>query len=256
MSTLAAQQAEFQRALLHDQPLPAGRLTARSAAQFAVYREAYRARLRAALRDNYEVLPRVMGDDAFDALANAYLAAHPSQHFSLRWFGHQLPTFMLQHQALVDHPAFTDLARIEWALRQAFDAPDTPALQVAELQALPPARWTTLQLALHPSVQLLTLQWAVGPVWHAVQSGADELPPPPALEHPLLVWRKGLRTQWKSLSATEAELVRGIAAAHTFGTLCQDLAAHVGTEHAAATAASHLRTLVQAEALAALPPST
>lgn len=253
MTPLAAQQADFQHALLHDQPLPGGQLTDRSAPQFSVYRIAYRARLRAALRDNFEVLPRVMGDEAFDALTHAYIAAHPSQHYSLRWFGHQLPAFMRQHGELLAHPALTDLAHMEWALRQAFDAPDTATLQVRDLQALSPDRWAALQLALHPSAQRLALHWAVGPVWHAVQAGAEHVPAPEALDHTLLVWRQGLRTQWKSLSATEAELVRGIAAGLDFGTVCACLQDHVGTEHAAATAASHLLQLVHSGALAPLP---
>jgi hypothetical protein len=64
-------QRQFQQALLVDQPMDVALLRSSGVAQFGVYRIAYRARLRAALRDNFEVLPLVMGDDAFDALANA-----------------------------------------------------------------------------------------------------------------------------------------------------------------------------------------
>ena len=122
MTQLQTLQNQFQNALLDDQPAPPGLLSARGVAQFGVYRNAYRARLRGALRDNFEVLPLVMGDDSFDALANAYIDAHPSRHYSLRWFGHELIAFMAAHESLVDHPAMTDLARLEWALRGAFDA--------------------------------------------------------------------------------------------------------------------------------------
>ena len=144
MTQLQTLQTQFQNALLADQPAQAGLLSTRGVAQFSVYRHAYRARLRGALRDNFEVLPLVMGDDAFDALANAYIDAHPSRHYSLRWFGHALGDFMAGHGSLVDHPAMTDLARMEWALRTAFDAAPATLLTPAELAAVPAQDWAQL----------------------------------------------------------------------------------------------------------------
>ena len=56
-------------------------------ALLGIYQHAYRARLVAALRDNHEVLALALGDDAFDAIAQAYIDAHPSRFASIRWFG-------------------------------------------------------------------------------------------------------------------------------------------------------------------------
>src|SRR5260221_11286262 len=105
-----------------------------------VYQHAYTSRLVGALRDNFGVLPRVMGDEAFDALANAYVAAHPSRHASIRWYGDELPRFMTENEALVPHPALTDLARMEWALRSAFDAADADTFDAATLAAVETGR--------------------------------------------------------------------------------------------------------------------
>lgn len=244
MNSLQTQQAAFQSALLQDQPPAPGLLSPRGDAQFGVYRNAYRARLRAALRDNYEVLPLVMGDDAFDALANAYIAAHPSAHYSLRWFGHQLGTFMAAQDALVPHPAMVDLAHLEWALRNAFDAATASPLASAELAALPTRDWPRLRFTLHPSVQLLELQWAVGPVWHALKNGQEEVPAPDALAHQMLVWREGMQTRWESLSEAQAVFVRGLQAGHSFGQLCEALVHQVGEDQAAPSAAAALRALL------------
>jgi hypothetical protein len=210
IQTLRSLQSQFQNALLLDQPLAAKPLSTRGAAQFGVYRIAYRARLRAALRDNYDVLPLVMGDDAFDALAHAYINALPSNQYSLRWYGHALCDFMATNEALVDHPAMIDLARMEWALRNAFDAASVALLTLAELAEVPAPAWANLHFTLHPSVQLLALHWAVGPVWHALKSGQTDMNPPAALDHHMLVWRTGMNTQWKSLPSTETEFVKGL----------------------------------------------
>ena len=94
MSHLHNLQAQFQTALLVNQAPLSDLFNQSGEAQFAVYLNAYHARLRFALRDNYEAVAQIMGDDAFDALANAYIDAHPSTHYSLRWFGDQLSHFM------------------------------------------------------------------------------------------------------------------------------------------------------------------
>ena len=72
------------------------------------------------------MLPQVLGDGAFDALALAYTDTHPSTHpstqSSIRWFGDRLPRIMAERDERVPRAALTDPARMEWALRTAFDA--------------------------------------------------------------------------------------------------------------------------------------
>jgi hypothetical protein len=242
MSTLAAQQRQLQHAITAGAPADA---LLRRAPLLRIYQHAYRARLTAALRDNFGVLPQAMGDVAFDALAHAYIAAHPSQHPSIRWFGHRLAEFMEQHSEWVAHPAFTDLARMEWALRNAFDAADAVPLSAASLAGVPPAQWPSLTFTPHPSVQLLALQWAIEPVWRALKAldGDDEpeLPEPAAHAHVLLVWRAGLETRWRSLDDRAAQLLRAALAGQTFAELCELAATQVGADDAAATAVGALQ---------------
>jgi hypothetical protein len=252
MTQLETLQTAFQDALLEGQPIAAEWLSERGVKQFGIYQNAYRARLRGALRDNFEVLPLVMGDESFDALANAYIDRHPSRHYSLRWFGHQLCEFMAANDSLVDHPAMLDLARMEWALRHAFDAAPAESLSAAVLAAVPPAEWAELRLALHPSVRLLDMQWAVGPVWHALKSGHDNVAAPQALDHHMMVWRHGTATQWKSLTRSETVFAQCLLASQCFGKVCEALAHDVGDEHAAATAADLLSRFLSTGALGAL----
>ena len=252
MNAVQSLQDRFQAALLQDQPAQAGLLKTPGEAQFGVYRNAYRARLRGALRENFEVLPLVMGDEGFDALANAYIDAKPSGHYSLRWFGHQLDAFMAAHDDLVPHPAMLDLARMEWALRNAFDAASVDPLAPDALASVQAQDWPELRFGLHPAVQLLDMQWAIGPVWHALKAGQEEVPAPEALAHHLLVWRQGLHTQWKSLNTTEVTFVQSLQAGHSFGQICESLAAVVGDDHAALTAANQLRELLSNGVIASL----
>jgi hypothetical protein len=127
--------AAFPEAVLLDDPTP-GLFAAEGEeleGGLAVYLQAYRARLTAALRDNYPVLQRALGDDAFDLLARAYLDEHPSHFRSIRWFGDSLAEFLAAAPEHLPHPALVDLARMDWAMRTAFDAADATLLGVGEL---------------------------------------------------------------------------------------------------------------------------
>jgi hypothetical protein len=213
-----------------------------------IYRQAYRARLVAALRDNYGTLPVVMGDDAFEALAHAYIDAVPPRHASIRWFGDRLVAFMTQRAALVAHPALVELAALEWALRGAFDAAAAAPLDAAALAAVPARDWPRLVFAPVPSVRVLSLRWQVEPIWQALKGldggQAPELAPPQESPHGVLVWRPALEVRWRTLEPGLAALLQSALQGSTFGALCEHAAATVGEPAAAAYAAGALRAWV------------
>lgn len=214
MTGLADLQAEMQRLVRDGGPAPAGLLRGNSLG-LSAYQHAYPARLLEALADNYSATAQALGDAGFEALGLAYAKAHPPTEPSIRWFGHRLAAFMDGWDEL-PHPALADLARLDWALRGAFDAAQWPVLGSAELAALAPTDWPGLVLRLQPHVRVQALGWAVGPAWHALaaarESGEEtELPEPEPLEHTLLVWREGLQTRWRSLEADEAEALACVA---------------------------------------------
>ena len=252
LNTLAAQQAWLKHAIVGSVPPEAeldtaGLLCAAEGREplLRIYQQAYVGRLVAALRDNFGVLPKVLGDEAFDAVALAYLHAQPSTQPSIRWFGHRLPDFMAERDDLVPHPALADLARMEWALRTAFDAADREPIDVQALAGVAPDAWPSLVFDAVPSVQLLELGWNVAPVWRALQDGADEQvadqPEPQPLAHSLLVWRVGFDVRWRSVEPLPARLLHAALQGRNFGTLCALAANAVGETQAALHAASALR---------------
>jgi len=243
-------QQQMQGAITHGARPPA---LAGNARGLDVYRNAWRARLIEALRANYPVLHRVLGDHEFESLADAYLRVHPSQNRSIRWFGDRLPAFVAAHADTVPHPAVVDLVRFEWAVCLAFDAADFTPLAFDTLAATPPEAWPGLRFRLQPGYARIPLAWAVAPVWHAMTNTDDPdapLPPPEALTHSVLVWRRGLQPMWRTLEPLEAELLVAVEAGDTFAQLCEHAVDTLG-DAAAATVVGYLQQWVADEVLAA-----
>jgi hypothetical protein len=238
MSELLLQQRALQEAVC-----AAGDGGVAPALGLEVYRHACTARLIAALRDNHEVLHRAMGDEAFDALALRYLEAHPSRTPSIRWFGHALADFAAADPAL-PHPSLVDFARMDWALRAAFDAADAPALRAEDLGDLGPDR----VFVLHPSVHLVPLAWSIEPAWRALRQAISdeaedpELPEPEPQAHLLLAWRLGLEVRWRSLEALEAALLQALQSGADFAALAATAAHQLGEEAAPAALVRALQT--------------
>lgn len=257
MSRLASIQAQFAGAL-RGAPLDEGLLRARPNGQpalFHLYSHAYSSRLKQALRDNYPALAGAMGDAEFDALADAYVFSTPSRTPSIRWYGDGIAHFM-SREDLGGHPALADLARMEWALRGAFDAADDSVANAAQLAEVDPERWADLRFALHASVRVIHLEWAVEPVWRALEGFAPggeavepEVPEPEEHAHRLLVWRRGLQPHFRSLDDGEAVALEALQAGLSFGEMCARLAPEAGEEEAGLLAAGYLRQWLGEELL-------
>ncbi|WP_230969388.1 HvfC/BufC N-terminal domain-containing protein [Nitrogeniibacter aestuarii] len=217
-----------------------------------VYRIAWRARLIEALRANYPVVHRVLGDEAFEALADAYMRAHPSQNRSIRWFGDRLPSYVAAHPEMLPHPAVADLVRFEWAICLAFDAADFAPLGFEALASTPPDAWPDMTFRLQPGYALIPMAWAVAPIWHAAVNTDDpnaQLPVPEAHAHSVLIWRQQLSPVWRTVEPFEADLLHAVEDGEDFAQLCERGVEALGDE-AAAAVLGHLQQWVVDELLA------
>jgi hypothetical protein len=246
MSDLARQQDDFQRGILEaDDTVLTEILDSPKQERgvlFDVYRHAYGSRLAEAMENDHDLLHSYLGDEMFDAMARAYVAAHPSQHPNLRWFARALPQFLKSTEPYRGYPVLSELCALEKALNDAFDAEDAPVLALADMAGFAPEQWGGLKFEPHPSARRLDVTTNASPIWLALES--DEAPPDPVIfEEPcrLLIWRQDVTPMFRELTPEEAmmwdEAVNGTA----FGGLCSMLAASDDPDGAAARGAGYLR---------------
>ena len=254
MSDLARQQSEFQRGILTDDDsilaeIPDSPKEKRETL-FGVYRYAYSSRLVEAMRNDHKLLHVYLGDEMFDAMGHAYVAANPSQHPNLRWFSSSLPDFLKSTEPYSNHPVLSDLAALEKALNDAFDAEEAPVIGIADMAGFAPEAWAALAFRPHPSALRLDLSTNAAAVWLALK--ADEDPPDPTpLEEPsrILIWRKDVTPVFRELGAEEAMMWDEAASGIRFGVLCSMLATFDDPDGAAARGAGYLHGWVTAELL-------
>src|SRR5215510_4644800 len=109
-----------------------------------IYAQMYCARLVEVLREDFPQVATVLGCERFEKVVRAYLACHPSTHPSLRYLGRHFAAFLETWPELPLFPFVSDLARLEWARLEVFDAPDAESLRVEHLQAFSADQWSGL----------------------------------------------------------------------------------------------------------------
>lgn len=252
MSHLAGLQTEFQAYLLgkeQNSPFPGcivDDAKVGAVRRLDIYYQAYRLRLIQALSTAYPKLHALLGDDLFEDTARSYIDAYPSTCRNVRWYGAALRTHLAN--TLPQHPIAAEMADFEWALSLAFDAPDTPVLQIQDLAAIAPEDWASLSFKLQPSLHLLALRWNTVAVWKALD--VEETPPAceqkPAPET-WLIWRQALNPRFRSLDALEESALGLAISGASFGDICASVNSQLEAEASTIKAAQYLAAWLEDE---------
>jgi len=190
--------------------------------RLAVYANMYFYRLREALAEDFAAVCAVVGKGNFHNLTTDYLMAHPPSHFSLRYAGQHLPAFLLRHPLSRRWPFLADLAQLEWAILDAFDAADAPVLAPTILAAVPPESWAALRFQLTPSLRLLQMDWPADEVWKQVQrEGTPAAPARAAVS--VRVWRQDFRVYHRRIDAAERAALAAILTGASFAEVCEKI---------------------------------
>jgi hypothetical protein len=178
-----------------------------AADRVGIYTGMYFHRLLDVLREDYPHVAARLGDDAFAEVVRRHLAAQPSTRPSVRHVGGGLAE-------LVPDQLTRDLARLEWARVEIFDAPDAEPLGLDELRRVPPDDWPALRLALVPAAVKVVVDWPVHRLW---RDGAPE----PAERTALRVWRQDFRVYQSPMDRVEEAAFDRLAAGDTFAAICE-----------------------------------
>jgi hypothetical protein len=185
-----------------------------AAERIQVYADAYFWRLRDVLAEDFPHLATLLGPDRLEELARDYVCRHPSTHPSLRNLGRGLPAYLAHRTDLP--PYLADLARLEWARIDVFDAPEREPVTIDALRAVRPDDWPALRFMSIPALKVLHVAWPVHQIW----AGADPvtLTPSPTF---IRVWRAPDYSVFHSgMDARSAHALGRLIAGQPFAAVC------------------------------------
>lgn len=146
---------------------PTERLTAEQSLR--IYQQSAEGGIYSTLAAIYPVCLRLVGQQCFAGLARAYWRQHPQRRANLHDYGRHLGQVIERSPLQASVPYLADVARLEWAI---FYARQAPISQVLTLEAL--AQQSTEQqastlLPLRPHHALLYSPYPVHAIWRANQ---------------------------------------------------------------------------------------
>lgn len=162
------------------QPIPEGLIdkdNRPAGSRFNVYRNNVAVSLTEALREGFPIITKLLGQQNMDGLAGLYLRAHPPSSPLMMFYGDAFPDFIAELPQLSHLGYLSDVARLELAMRRAYHAADSAAIDPADLATRAPDVLMATRFTLAPSVQLIQSPWPIHAIW---RFNTEEGAPKPA----------------------------------------------------------------------------
>lgn len=186
--------------------------------QLEIYREQFWLRHTSSLVEDFPGLGGILGQEEWEKLAEAFLLRVAPDSYTLRNLGFRLPDVIadaswLSHQALC-----LDMARLELAYVEVFDAPDAAPLAPERLATIPEEAFEHARLVISPAVRLLSLKYPVADLRRRLRAAGDEpvaIPQPSAVD--LVVYRRDLKLWDMPVSRVAFTFLTGLMAGKSLG---------------------------------------
>lgn len=180
-----------------------------------IYRNSVHGILLQYLGSLFAVTQQLLGEAFFGQLSDEFVDHVPPTRPFLAEYGGDLPDFMRQHTALQNMPWLADVAQLEWARHQAWNAVNQPVSDFADIMNMDEEQQATLCFQMPWSAQLLQSPYAIHQVWvaHQPEDFPEKLPLERIHIHQqtyLLIWRAGRKLQQLELDETTWQFLSAV----------------------------------------------
>jgi hypothetical protein len=135
------------------------------------------------------------------------------------YFGRHFSRFLAEQPGL--HPAWIELAKVEWAMTGVMHAPAPAPLDLSRIAALSPEEQERLVLLPSPTLRVLFLDYPLNAYLRALSEAiapAAEAPPPPSPGfEALAIYRQGDRIWRMALGPQTAKLLGALVSGEPLG---------------------------------------
>jgi len=173
-----------------------------------IYAHMYYARLVEVMEGEYPTVRQVLGPSAFSAACRGYIARHPSRSRLLNGLSASFPDFLARTLPRTHrHRLAVDIARIERAMEDVFDAPASTPMTAAEFAAVADRTrlWT------NPALVLLKLRYPANTFMNALRRGGRPRIPRPRATR-VIVFRRGFQVLRRDQEPEQFRLLQALVA--------------------------------------------
>lgn len=195
--------------------LPSSTLT--SLERLGVYRGMYLLRLAEALETDYPALAHFLGGEAFNELVAGYIEAFPSRSYTLNRLGDHLPEHIRTAPGIARRGFLYDLTRLELAVSEVFDAPESPVLTTEQIAQVPTEAWADTRLRPIEAFRLLSFQYPVNAYLTSVKEDDHDHPKGRKKDTRVAVFRRKYACWRLELSRPAYGLLQALAAGTPLG---------------------------------------
>ena len=185
-----------------------------------IYRNNIVSNLTDALLATYPLIGKLTGKDFTTGLLRSYALKNPPHEACLARYGAGLDEFIKTFTPAQSLPYLPDVARLEWAINEAYYADDDKALTLQDLQSLPVENMSDLHLQPRSSVRLLEFRWpleAIRTFCLNHDEGSDATLDLNQGGCQLMVFRSGLSAEVVSLEPAAYDFLQALAGQKTLG---------------------------------------
>ncbi len=185
--------------------------------RIGVYHDMYLLRMAEALESDYPAFAHFLGDESWRQVVRGYVADHPSRSYTLNHLGRHLADWLLEAPGLARRGFCHDLARLEWAVAEAFDAEEAPRLGEADLAAVPADAWSAVRLVPSPALRLLALRWNANEWLDSAKDDRHRHPRPRLRAARVAVFRQSYAVYRRELSPPAFRLLADLTSGAAVG---------------------------------------
>lgn len=200
--------------------------------RMTVYTGGYFARIHEALKEIYEMVFMVVGEETFSELAEAYAIKYHSKHYNLSFIGEHFPEQLRQEELSKTFPFLSDLAGFDRAISIAFHAFDKAPLKPQDFSQIQPDEWPNIQLFFQPSAAIFKAPFSFFELWKEKKNFSKEKIELISKSKPetLFISRRGLEIRCQKLDDMQEELLMQLMNETSLGIACENLSEKAGDE--------------------------
>lgn len=186
-----------------------------SVERLGIYAHMYYARLLEILSAEYPTTRRILGDKVFTRVCRRFLERNPSKHRTLNRLSVRFPDFLSRNLPPGNRSKLAvDVARIERAMEDVFDAARAEPLTAAEFSAIGADEWHRVRLSLIPALRMLKLRFPANDYLNATRGGGKPRLPRPRATF-AIVYRRGFEVFRRDQPPDQFKLLTALAKGRT-----------------------------------------